>query len=49
MPPAGMPRPDPGTYDQLASYLETELDAAWPANADPGRIDAIHRPESDRI
>ena len=43
MPPPGMPRPDPDTYDQLASYLETELDAAWPANADPGRIGAIHR------
>ena len=43
MPPAGMPRPDPHTYDQLVSFLETQLDAAWPANADPGRISAIHR------
>ena len=43
MPPPGMRRPGPDTYDELASYLETELDAAWPANADPGRISAIHR------
>ena len=43
MPPAGVSRPDAETYDQLASYLETELDEAWPANADPGRIGAVHR------
>ena len=43
MPPAGMPRPDPHMYDQLASYLETQLDVAWPANVDPGRVSAIHR------
>ncbi len=30
-------------YDQLASYLETQLDVAWPANVDPGRVSAIHR------
>jgi mono/diheme cytochrome c family protein len=35
MPPHGMPRPDPVAYDRLASYLETELDRAAPAN--PGR------------
>jgi len=43
MPPAGIPRPDPRTYDVLASYLEAQIDAAWPANADPGRISAMHR------
>ena len=43
MPPATVSRPDAQTYDRLASYLETELDKAWPANADPGRISAVHR------
>ena len=28
MPPAGAPRPDQGTYDAVASFLETELDRA---------------------
>jgi hypothetical protein len=26
MPPAGIPRPDPATYDRLASWLETQID-----------------------
>src|SRR3977135_4024887 len=28
MPPAGAPRPDPATYDSVATFLETELDRA---------------------
>ncbi len=43
MPPAGMPRPDPETYAALASWLETEIDRAAPANVNPGRISAVHR------
>ena len=43
MPPAGMPRPDPETYAALASWLETEIDRAAPANVNPGRIGAVHR------
>jgi hypothetical protein len=42
MPPLGMKRPDPATYDGLAAWLETELDraaAAKPRFLPPG----IHR------
>ena len=42
MPPAGVPRPDPASYDSLATYLETELDRAAAADPNPGRP-AIHR------
>src|SRR4030095_8739577 len=37
MPPHGMPRPDGGSYDSLATYLETELDKAAAAKVNPGR------------
>ena len=37
MPPAGMPRPEPATYDSFATYLETELDRAAAAKPNPGR------------
>jgi mono/diheme cytochrome c family protein len=43
MPPAGMPRPDASTYDAAAGFLEAELDRAWAANPNPGRISAVHR------
>jgi hypothetical protein len=42
MPPAGRPRPDPATYDGLATWLETALDHAAAAAPTPGRA-AIHR------
>jgi hypothetical protein len=42
MPPAGMPRPDPATYDAIASYLETTIDRAAAASINPGRP-AVHR------
>lgn len=42
MPPAGMPRPDVGTYAALASWLEAGLDRAATANPNPGRS-ALHR------
>jgi len=43
MPPAGRPRPDAATYRAVASWLETEIDRAWIANPNPGRISAVHR------
>jgi len=43
MPPPGRPRPDAATYDAVASWLETEIDRAWAANPNPGRINAVHR------
>jgi hypothetical protein len=43
MPPAGVPRPDAATYDAVADALEAELDRAWAANPNPGRINAVHR------
>jgi hypothetical protein len=42
MPPAGMPRPDRATYDQLIEQLESTIDAAAGAVPDPGRT-LLHR------
>lgn len=43
MPPGGSRRPDVQTYDSVATWLEAELDRAWEANPNPGRINALHR------
>jgi hypothetical protein len=43
MPPPGRPRPDTATYHATASALEGELDRAWLAHPNPGRIGAVHR------
>ncbi len=43
MPPPGRPRPDPATYRAVASALEDEIDRAWLAKPNPGRINAVHR------
>ena len=43
MPPPGIPRPDLETYDGLASWLERDLDRAWLADPNPGRMSAVHR------
>jgi mono/diheme cytochrome c family protein len=43
MPPPGRPRPDHATYDAVASRLEREVDRAWEARPNPGRIAAVHR------
>jgi hypothetical protein len=43
MPPPGLPRPDPATYQAVAGWLETEIDRAWGVNPNPGRINAVHR------
>jgi hypothetical protein len=42
MPPAGPPHPDNATYESLANYLETALDAAARTKPDPGRP-AVYR------
>jgi hypothetical protein len=43
MPPAGAARPDKGTLDRLATWLETELDRAAAALPNPGRTEPFHR------
>lgn len=43
MPPAGMPRPDFETYGIMTAWLESELDDAWAANPNPGRVTPLHR------
>src|SRR5215831_14432779 len=43
MPPPGRPRPDRATYDAVASGLERDIDRAWDAKPNPGRIAAVHR------
>ncbi|MGH9720883.1 MAG: DUF1592 domain-containing protein [Bryobacteraceae bacterium] len=43
MPPPGSPRPDAATYRAVASSLENEIDRAWTANPNPGRMNAVHR------
>jgi len=43
MPPVGGPRPDPATYDRLASWLEAELDRASAVHPNPGRTATFHR------
>jgi mono/diheme cytochrome c family protein len=43
MPPPGMPRANEATYHAVASALENEVDKAWAANPDPGRIGAVQR------
>src|SRR5258708_64875 len=42
MPPLGLPRPDQPTIDSLATWLETSIDRAAAANANPGRV-GLHR------
>jgi len=42
MPPSGAPRPDENTYNQTASWLETQLDKAAVANPNPGQP-LLHR------
>jgi hypothetical protein len=43
MPPPGSPRPDAAVYDAIAGRLEADLDRAWAAHPNPGRINAVHR------
>ena len=43
MPPGGVRRPDAQTYEAVAGWLESELDAAWAQSPNVGRINAVHR------
>jgi len=43
MPPPGVPRPDPLTYDALVKFLEAELDRAAAVKPNPGRLPLLHR------
>src|SRR5438876_9011813 len=43
MPPPGRPRPDASTYRTTATWIENEIDRAWTASPNPGRIGAVHR------
>jgi hypothetical protein len=43
MPPPKMPRAEPAVYRVMATELEDEVDKAWAANPNPGRIAAVHR------
>jgi len=43
MPPPGRPRPDIATYRATAIWLENEIDHAWLAKPNPGRIGAVQR------
>jgi mono/diheme cytochrome c family protein len=43
MPPAGAPRPDKAAHDDLATWLERELDAHAARHPNPGRTEPLHR------
>ena len=43
MPPAGRPRPPEATYESIASWIEADVDRAWTANPNTGRMSAVHR------
>jgi len=43
MPPQGLPRPDASVYRAVATRIETDIDRAWAAHPNPGRINAVHR------
>ena len=43
MPPPGRPRADAAMYREIASSLENEIDKAWVARPNPGRVSAVHR------
>jgi Protein of unknown function (DUF1592)/Protein of unknown function (DUF1588)/Protein of unknown function (DUF1585)/Protein of unknown function (DUF1587)/Protein of unknown function (DUF1595)/Planctomycete cytochrome C len=43
MPPPKIPRADAATYRVVATALENQIDQAWAANPNPGRISSVHR------
>ena len=43
MPPVGRPRPDDAAYETAVNWLEGEIDRAWDARPNPGRVGAVHR------
>jgi hypothetical protein len=43
MPPPGRPRADAATYRDVAGLLENQIDQAWVAHPNPGKVAAVHR------
>ena len=43
MPPVNSPRPDAGTYREVATWLEGEIDRAAALHSAPGRTETFHR------
>jgi len=43
MPPAGRPRPDEAAAQSIAAWIEADIDRAWSASPNPGRISSVHR------
>lgn len=43
MPPPGLPRPSASVYRAVAGSLENEIDKAWAANPNPGKMNPVHR------
>jgi mono/diheme cytochrome c family protein len=43
MPPPGRSRPDTGTYDAIAAFLESELDRAAATHPNVGKLPPLHR------
>jgi hypothetical protein len=43
MPPPGKPRADAAAYRDVASSLENQIDQAWVAHPNPGKVPAVHR------
>lgn len=43
MPPANMPRPADAEYEAMTHWLQNELDRAWIASPNPGRVTPLHR------
>ena len=43
MPPSGRPRPEATTTRSLATWIESDIDRAWLASPQTGRISPVHR------
>ena len=43
MPPAGRPRPDEAAAQSIAASIEADIDWAWSASPNAGRISSVHR------
>ena len=49
MPPAGMPRPDPTTYESMAAWLEHELDRDASRHTPPPGLHRLNRTEYTNV
>lgn len=43
MPPTGRARPDEATAQSIVAWIESDIDRAWAASPNPGRMSAVHR------